>query len=87
MNVRIIRVQANENFVPKFCYRAKPNQQTFRWKVWSLQGGNTNASDAPMLVQVKKQASPKCHPFVWQNGLFVLGALGAPAWVSMLQAP
>ena len=26
-------------------------------------------------------------PFEWQNGLFVLGALGAPAWVSMLQAP
>jgi len=24
------------------------------------------------------------HPFVWQNGLFVLGALGALAWVSML---
>jgi hypothetical protein len=27
------------------------------------------------------------YPFVWQNGLFVLGALGASAWVSMLQAP
>lgn len=26
-------------------------------------------------------------PFVWQKRLFVLGALGAPAWVSMLQAP
>src|SRR6266571_4525139 len=25
--------------------------------------------------------------FVWQKRLFVLGALGAPAWVSMLQAP
>jgi hypothetical protein len=23
----------------------------------------------------------KCYPFVWQNGLFVSGALGAPAWV------
>jgi hypothetical protein len=27
------------------------------------------------------------YPFVWQKRLFVLGALGAPAWVSMLQAP
>jgi len=27
------------------------------------------------------------NPFVWQKRLFVLGALGAPAWVSMLQAP
>jgi len=27
------------------------------------------------------------YPFVWQKRLFVLGALGALAWVSMLQAP
>jgi hypothetical protein len=27
------------------------------------------------------------NPFVWQKRLFVLGALGAPVWVSMLQVP
>ena len=26
----------------------------------------------------------ECYPFVWQLTLFVLGALGASAWVSML---
>jgi hypothetical protein len=28
-----------------------------------------------------------CYPFVWHLTLFVLGALGASAWVSMMQAP
>jgi len=27
------------------------------------------------------------YPYVWQKRLFVLGALGVPAWMSMLQAP
>ena len=29
----------------------------------------------------------RLYPFVWQKRLFVLGALGALAWVSILQAP
>ena len=34
----------------KFTIALSHINKTFRWKVWSLQGGNTNASDAPLLV-------------------------------------
>jgi len=36
---------------------------------------------------IRDQPNREYYPFVWQKRLFVLGALGALAWVSMLQAP
>ena len=43
-----------------------------------------NGTIRPMVID---KIQPNCYPLVWHKRLFGLDVLGAPAWVSMLQAP
>ena len=53
----------------------------------SLSGGMTNVIWFSDYILGNCYKAFKSYPFVWQKRLFVLGALGAPARVSMLRAP
>lgn len=41
---------------------------------------------ADVVIFLRNQECGSVNPFVWQKRLFVLGALGTPACISMLQA-
>jgi hypothetical protein len=63
--------------------------EAFIIKSFRKVGGNQMGGDDGSLGENPRPLTPyggRCHPFVWHLTLFVLGALGASAWVSMLQA-